>query len=434
MAEVRAMTNKGLQLISEATGVGVIVFTKAYLSREVLTEEAIFNMTQASGTNSTTTVNTTEGDVGYIVIAEFANPDTQAKTAILCGRLASQTDAEEIPICVYSSSSPIGLSGTSASVTFTLMFSQVQDGVIQPSGGDTMSRGEIIAYINSLFQQQAQNPDSGIVRTTGDQEIRGAKTFKSTVALPSIQAEGENPPMVKFDSVSHRTQITSPTNDDTYDSTNIALNPDSIELNSSSILIPYKGQVRSLQNILSAIQGSNTGSLRHALYLLENVGVSSENVVHVIPTIEKAGDLSLSGTHFLTRGNNLFAVVCIGVASASSVETLSESFMAQTFRVTVTDTYSNGKTTSVNKHSEDAVFRWYDNKQDLLAVWQMSTPDALPCFAEGTQCACATLIPLGNWLEGTQDTHQLEVSVSNAIELEDRLRSIEERLAQLEGS
>ena len=99
MAEVRAMTNKGLQLISEATGVGVIVFTKAYLSREVLTEEAIFNMTQASGTNSTTTVNTTEVDVGYIVIADFANPDTQAKTAILCGRLASQTDAEEIPIC-----------------------------------------------------------------------------------------------------------------------------------------------------------------------------------------------------------------------------------------------------------------------------------------------------------------------------------------------
>ena len=83
MAEVRAMTNKGLQLISEATGVGVIVFTKAYLSREVLTEEDIFNMTQASGTNSTTTVNTTEVDVGYIVIAEFTNPDTQAKTAIL---------------------------------------------------------------------------------------------------------------------------------------------------------------------------------------------------------------------------------------------------------------------------------------------------------------------------------------------------------------
>ena len=161
--------------------------------------------------------------------------------------------------------------------------------------------------------------------------------------------------------------------------------------------------------------------------------MSSENVVHVIPTIEKAGDLSLSGTHFLTRGNNLFAVVCIGVASASSVETLSESFMEQTFRVTVTDTYSNGKTTAVNKHAEDAVFRWYDNKQDLLAGAQMSTPDALPCFAEGTQCACAALIPLGNWLEGTQDTHQLEVSVSNAIELEDRLRSIEERLTKLEG-
>ena len=194
MSEVRAMTNKGLQLISEATGVGVIVFTKAYLSREVLTEEAIFNMTQASGTNSTTTVNTTEVDVGYIVIAEFANPDTHAKTAILCGRLTSQTDAEEIPICVYSSSSPIGLSGTSASVTFTLTFSQVQDGVIQPSGGDTMSRGEIIAYINSLFQQQAQNPDSGIVRTTGDQEIRGAKTFKSTVILPSIQPDTDNLP------------------------------------------------------------------------------------------------------------------------------------------------------------------------------------------------------------------------------------------------
>ena len=433
MSEVRAMTNKGLQLISEATGVGVIVFTKAYLSREVLTEEAIFNMTQASGTNSTTTVNTTEVDIGYIVIAEFANPDTQAKTAILCGRLASQTDAEEIPICVYSSSSPIGLSGTSASVTFTLTFSQVQDGVIQPSGGDTMSRGEIIAYINSLFQQQAQNPDSGIVRTKGDQEISGSKTFKSTVTLPSIQAEGDNPPMVKFDRVNHRTHITSPTNEDTDDSTNIRLNTDSIELNSSSILIPYKGQIRSLQNILSAIQGANTGSLRHALYLLETSDASLENVVHVIPTIEKSGDLSLSGTHFLTKGYNLFAVVCIGVASASSIETLSESFMEQTFRVTITDTYSNGTSQAVNKHAEDAVFRWYDNKQDLLDGLQMSTPDTLPCFSEGTQCACAAIISLGNWIERTVDTHQLEVSVSNAIELEERLRSIEERLAQLEG-
>ena len=434
MAEVRAMTNKGLQLISEATGVGVIVFTKAYLSREVLTEEAIFNMTQASGTNSTTTVNTTEVDVGYIIIAEFANPDNQAKTAILCGRLASQTDAEEIPICVYSSSSPIGLSGASASVTFTLTFSQVQDGVIQPSGGETMSRGEIIAYINSLFQQQAQNPDSGVVRTTGDQEINGTKTFKSTVTLPAIQADGENPPMMNFDSVNHRTKITSPTNADTDASTHINLNTDSIEINSSSILIPYKGQIRSIQNILSAIQGSNTGSLRHALYLLETSDASLENVAHVIPTIEKAGDFSLSGTHFLTKGYNMFAVVCIGVASASSIETLSESFMEQTFRVTVIDTYSNGMNTAVNQHAEDAVFRWYDNKQDLLAVWQMSTPDALPCFAEGTQCACAALIPLGNWLEGTVDTHQLEVSVSNAIELEERLRSIEERLSKLEGS
>ena len=433
MAEVRAITNKGLQLISEATGVGVIVFTKAYLSREVLTEEAILNMTQASGTNYTTTVSTTEVDVGYIIIAEFSNPDSQAKTAILCGRLASQTDSEEIPICVYSSSSPIGLSGTSASVTFTLTFSQVQDGVIQPSGGETMSRGEILAYIHSLFQQQAQNPDAGIVRTTGDQEINGTKTFKSTVTLPAIQAEGENPPMMKFDIVNHRTKITSPTNADTDDSTNINLNTDSIEINSSSILIPYKGQIRSLQNILSSIQGSNIGSLRHALYLLETSDASLENVVHVVPTIEKSGDLSLSGTHFLTKGYNLFAVVCIGVASASSIEAMSSSFMEQAFLVTVTDTYSNGTTTEVNQHAEDAVFRWYDNKQDLLAVWQMSTPDTLPCFAEGTQCACAALIPLGNWLEGTVDTHKLEVSVSNAIKLEDRLRSIEERLSQLEG-
>lgn len=405
MSEIRSMTNKGLQLIGESTGIGVIVFTKAYLSRETLSEGTIYAMTTASGTSSTTNIHTTEVDAGYVVIAEFDSPDSLAKTAILCGRLESQTEEDEIPICVYSSTNAIGLSGSTTSVTFTLTFSQLSDGMVQPS--DTpMTRGEIIAYINYLFSQQSANPASNVVLTTGDQTINGVKTFKSKPVFSGFTADGDLRQGLSMDTVLHKTKLTGGNA-----GTDITLNEDSIELNSTSVIIPYKGQQRSVQNILSSIQGSNAGSLRHGLYTfnINSSYVESGTIpvasLALLDTTEQVGDMSLSGTHFLDSGYILYAVVCIATADASEFTSRETSFGTQKFRVSLVMDGTLTKTV-------EASFKWYENKQDLLG--SLISPASLPCFAGGTQCACATLIPLNGWHENVGQ-HTVELGISNAV-------------------
>jgi hypothetical protein len=413
MAQLRLVTNKGLQMLGEATGEDVIIFSRAYLSEETFTEEQIYAMTVASGDQSTDRVSANFVNDKYIVTVVFDNPSQTAKSIILCGRLQTQDEDVVIPITVYTSDYSLGLSGTESTVTFTLGFSS--DGNVETDDSEQMSRGEMIAYINQLFRDTVNSGGDLVVTLDGQQLINGRKRFTSPVSVHELRAINDDSQGITFDG--RQTRITSGNDACFGGQSRILMDAESIELDSDQVLIPFNGQKRSLQALLSGVQDANreaTGSLRHAIYNLVDIqdgtAGTTNQTLHIVSQTEFCGDMSMDGTCFLRVGNYLYAVICIGTADVSECTQRARSFGNPTFRVNFLQRNENTDGTSLRK-SVDAMFRWYDNKQALLG--NLSTPDALPCFSQGSRCACLSLIPLGNVMPNSYA--ELEVSVSNSM-------------------
>lgn len=413
MAQLRLVTNKGLQMLGEATGEDVIIFSRAYLSEETFTEEQIYAMTVASGEQSTERVSANFVNDKYIVTVIFDNPSQTARSVILCGRLQTQDENVVVPITVYTSDYPLGLSGTESTITFTLNFSS--NGDIETDNDEPMSRGEMIAYINQLFRDTAMNGGDLMVTINGQQIVNGQKTFTSTVKVHNLKAINDADQGLGFDG---KQTILSSGQDACFGmQSKITLEPDTIDLDGEQVLISLNGQKRSLQTLLNGIQDSNResiGSLRHAIYHLvdiqdETVGTSYQTL-HLVSQTEFCGDMSMDGTCFLRVGSYLYGIVCIGTADVSECTQRARTFGRPTFRVNFVQHGENADGTSLRK-SVDAKFTWYDNKQALLG--NLSTPDALPCFSNGARCACLSLIPLGNAMPNS--SAEYEVSVTNCI-------------------
>ena len=413
MAQLRLVTNKGLQMLGEATGEDVIIFSRAYLSEETFTEEQIYAMTAASGEQSTERVSANFVNDKYIVTVIFDNPSQSARSVILCGRLRRQDEDVVVPITVYTSDYPLGLSGTESTITFTLNFSS--NGEIETDDDEPMSRGEMIAYINQLFRDTAMSGGDLVVTTNGQQIINGQKTFTSTVKVHELKAINDAEQGIGFDG--RQTILSSGQDACSGMRSKITIEPETIDLDSEQVLISLNGQKRSLQTLLNGIQDSNresVGSLRHAIYHLvdiqaETVGTAYQTL-HLVSQTEFCGDMSMDGTCFLRVGSYLYGIVCIGTADVSECTQRDRTFGRPTFRVNFVQHGENADGTSLRK-SVDAKFAWYDNKQALLE--NLSTPDALPCFSQGSRCACLSLIPLGNAMPNS--SAEYEVSVTNSI-------------------
>lgn len=413
MAQLRLVTNKGLQMLGEATGEDVIIFSRAYLSEETFTEEQIYAMTVASGEQSTERVSANFVNDKYIVTVIFDNPSQTARSVILCGRLQTQDENVVVPITVYTSDYPLGLSGTESTITFTLNFSS--NGDIETDNDEPMSRGEMIAYINQLFRDTVSNGGDLVVTINGQQIVNGQKTFTSTVKVHELKAINDAEQGINFNG--RQTILSSGHDACSGMKSEITIEPDTIDLDGEQVLISFNGQKRSLQTLLNGIQDSNreaVGSLRHAIYHLvdiqdETVGTTYQTL-HLVSQTEFCGDMSMDGTCFLRVGSYLYGIVCIGTADVSECTQRARTFGRPTFRVNFVQHGENADGTSL-RTSVDAKFAWYDNKQALLE--NLSTPDALPCFSNGARCACLSLIPLGNAMPNS--SAEYEVSVTNCI-------------------
>lgn len=419
MTTVRAVTNKGLQLIGEATGEDVLVFTKAYLSRETLTEEDIYALTRATGTSITSDVYAVNTDNGYIVTARFSSPDAQAATAILCGRLRSQDEDTEFPICVHSSDQPIGLSGSVGEVTFTLSFAS--DGTVDTDDDAPMSRGEIIAYINSVLRSSDLGAQNGFVMVDGTQDINGIKSFRNGLVTLSVSTGSQNAdPRLRLDPSDNVAELSAGRIEDgdvkegssvVADDEGVTLHGDTITLDAPSTMITFKGQQRSLQGILLGLSdgdgnGASYGTLQGNFIVTPVNGGTS---LRLADQTAQLPDDSLSGTCFLTCMGVSYAIVCIGMADVSEMMTRSNDFGTQTKHVCII----NHSESPTKVMSVEIPFAWYDNKQSLMSEHGITTGDALPCFGNGTRCVCAAVVPMGDIRIESRDT-KIEVAVSNA--------------------
>lgn len=433
MAKLRLVTNKGLQMLGEATGEDVVVFSRAYVSNESFTEEQIYAMETPTGTKYTEIIQSSLLNGEYIISAVFSDIDTNTRSVILCGRLRSQDDTQITPVCVYSSDLPLGMNSAESTITFRLNFtSETGEGVIDVGDGQSMSRGEIIAYINQLFHEASVGGGYEGITVGGDQTITGKKRFEQPITAPAIYRHEETQWGVEMTD-DGETVIRGCESPCFGRSAEICVNPDTIELKGDDVLIPFNGQQRSLQNLINGLRdstASSNGSLRHAVYTITDYvdpcfgEISSET--HKVQQTERAGDMSLDGTCFLSKEGLTYAIICMGTADVSEWVVRSRQFGTQTFRVNVItrDASSN----ELSKRSFDVPFAWYDTQESLLGE-ELQTIDNLPCFGQRGRCALCSVIPLRDMIQGS--SREYEISVSNEIGSSVDEEQIEENVNQI---
>lgn len=433
MAKLRLVTNKGLQMLGEATGEDVVVFSRAYVSNESFNEEQIYAMETPTGTKYTEIIQSSLLNGEYIISAVFSDIDTNTRSVILCGRLRSQEDNQVTPVCVYSSDIPLGMNSAESTITFRLNFtSETGEGVIDVGDGQSMSRGEIIAYINQLFHEASVNGGYEGITVGGDQTITGKKRFTQPITAPAIYRHDETKWGVEMTD-DGGTVIRGSESPCFGRSAEICVNTDTIELKGDDVLIPFNGQQRSLQNLINGLRdstSSSNGSLRHAVYTITDYvdpcfGAISP-ATHKVQQTERAGDMSLDGTCFISKEGLVYAVICMGTADVSEWVVRSRQFGTQTFRVNVItrDASSN----ELSKRSFDVPFAWYDTQESLLGD-DLQTTDSLPCFGQRGRCALCSVIPLRDMIQGS--SREYEISVSNEIGSSVDEEQIEENINQI---
>lgn len=433
MAKLRLVTNKGLQMLGEATGEDVVVFSRAYVSNESFNEEQIYAMETPTGTKYTEIIQSSLLNGEYIISAVFSDIDTNTRSVILCGRLRSQDENQITPVCVYSSDTPLGMNNAESTITFRLNFtSETGDGVIDVGDGQSMSRGEIIAYINQLFREASVSGGYEGITIGGDQTITGKKRFTQPITAPAIYRDDETQWGVEMTD-DGGTVIRGSESPCFGRSAEICVNTDIIELKGDDVLIPFNGQQRSLQNLINGLRdstASSNGSLRHAVYTITDYSDPCFGAIspatHKVQQTERAGDMSLDGTCFISKEGLVYAVICMGTADVSEWVVRSRQFGTQIFRVNVItrDASSN----ELSKRSFDVPFAWYDTQESLLGD-DLQTTDSLPCFGQRGRCALCSVIPLRDMIQGS--TREYEISVSNEIGSSVDEEQIEENINQI---